>query len=59
VWKVTEMIERAAAKATEYAAGSSVLGMSFGWAKGDLPTMVAFAIALPTMIVCRWVVETY
>jgi hypothetical protein len=52
------MIERVTAKATEYAAGSSVLGISFGYAKGDLPTMVAFAIALPTMIVCRWVVET-
>jgi hypothetical protein len=52
------VIERAAAKATEYAAGSSVLGMSFGVAKSEPLTTVAFAIALPTMIVCRWVVET-
>lgn len=51
------MIERITAKATEYAAGSSVLGISFGIAKSEPHTTVAFAIAFPAMIGCRWVVE--
>lgn len=53
------MLERLTAKVTEYAAGSTLLGMSFGWSKGEPLTIVVFAVALPAMIYCRWVVEQY
>lgn len=53
------MLEHLAAKATEYAAGSALVGATFTHAQDATIATLAFVVAAPAMVYCRWLVEQH
>lgn len=54
-----QMLEHLAAKATEYAAGSALVGATFTHAQDATIATLAFVVAAPAMVYCRWLVEQH